>query len=87
MPTLVLTTTLRSPSQTFLFRNDSPYCVQHFRPSHSVPSWRDQIERLSLRASSCRYLAPARRATGRESALHFITRFDAEAHRLGWTAS
>jgi hypothetical protein len=52
----------------------------------AVASWRDQIERLSEHASPCRYLAPAKWAAIRASAMAFIDQHGAEAHRLGWTA-
>jgi hypothetical protein len=51
----------------------------------AVATWRDQLERISERASPCRYLTPAQWATMRESAIDFCDRFGAEAHRLGWT--
>jgi hypothetical protein len=51
----------------------------------SVATWRDQLERISERASPCRYLTPAQWAKMRESALDFCDRFGAEAHRHGWT--
>ncbi|MGU3467617.1 hypothetical protein ACLBXO_22475 [Methylobacterium sp. C33D] len=52
----------------------------------AIASWRDQIERLSERASPCRYLAPAKWAAMRANALTFLDEHGAEAHRLGWTA-
>ncbi|MCJ2102490.1 hypothetical protein [Methylobacterium sp. E-046] len=52
----------------------------------AVASWRDQIECLSEHASPCRYLAPAKWAGMRTSALAFCDQHGAEAHRLGWTA-
>ncbi|MCJ2140273.1 hypothetical protein [Methylobacterium sp. E-066] len=51
----------------------------------AVATWRDQIERISERASPCRYLTPAQWATMRESAIEFCDRFGAEALSLGWT--
>jgi hypothetical protein len=51
----------------------------------AVATWRDQIERISERASPCRYLTPTQWARMRESALDFCDRFGAEAHRHGWT--
>jgi hypothetical protein len=52
----------------------------------TIATWRDQLERISERASPCRYLTPTQWAAMRESALDFCTRFGAEAHSLGWTA-
>ena len=52
-----------------------------------VAMWHGAIENISERASPCRYLTPAQWATMREPALDFCTRFGAEAHSLGWTAS
>ena len=52
----------------------------------AVASWRDQIERLSEHASPCRYLAPAKWAAMRASAMAFCDQHGAEAYRLSWTA-
>ena len=51
----------------------------------TVATWRDQLERISERASPCRYLTPAQWATMRESAIDFCDRFGADALALGWT--
>lgn len=51
----------------------------------AVATWRDQLERISERASPCRYLTPAQWATMRESAIDFCDRFGADALALGWT--
>lgn len=52
----------------------------------SVTLWRHAIEALPADRSPCPSLTPDRWATMRESALNFIDRFGAEAHRLGWRA-
>ncbi len=52
-----------------------------------VAIWHGNIEKNSERASPSRYQTPTQWATMRESALDFCTRFGAEAHGLGWTAS
>lgn len=52
----------------------------------TVAPWRDQLERISERASPCRYLTPTQWATMRESAIDFCDRLGAEALALGWTA-
>ncbi len=54
--------------------------------SPAVASWRDRIERLSERASPCRYLLPAKWVAIRANTLVFLDQHGAEAHRLGWTA-
>ncbi|MDF2599150.1 MAG: hypothetical protein K0Q54_1973 [Methylobacterium brachiatum] len=51
----------------------------------AVAIWHDQLERISERASPCRYLTPTQWARMRESAIDFCDRFGAEAYRLGWT--
>ncbi len=51
-----------------------------------VASWRSALEDLSLHASPCRYLLPARWTALRAKALAFCDQFGAAAHRLGWTA-
>ncbi|MCJ2115168.1 hypothetical protein MKK65_00895 [Methylobacterium sp. J-001] len=51
----------------------------------AVASWRDQLERISERASPCRYLTPTQWATMRESAIDFCDRFGADALAFAWT--
>jgi len=51
----------------------------------AVATWRDQLERISERASPCRYLTPTQWARFRESAIDFCDRLGAEAHRHGWS--
>ena len=51
-----------------------------------VALWRHALDAMPADRSPCRYLTPARWVQMRESALAFIDRFGAEAHRLGWTA-
>lgn len=52
----------------------------------AVASWRNQLERISERASPCRYMPPARWAAVREAAIDFCDRFGGQALALGWTA-
>jgi hypothetical protein len=51
----------------------------------AVATWRDQLERISERASPCRYLTPTQWATFRESAIDFCDQLGADAVALGWT--
>ena len=53
----------------------------------TVALWRHALDAMPADRSPCRYLTLARWTQMRESALDFIDRFGAKAHRLGWTAA